>query len=136
MKKVEMPGTATRMSSSPSLLPRGCRNIYGVPTNKGTPRPLLLPRDGLRAPTHTRIAVAPHIAFCYAYRDHKGSPCGSGAGDGAPAKVLSSALFFGLCGVNAGGLGGSTVSVRPEASKQRVQSIVYLNRVLIAMSAS
>src|SRR5262249_1280683 len=29
---------------------------------------------------------------------------------------------------NAGGLGGSTVSLRPEASKQRVQSTAYLSR--------
>jgi hypothetical protein len=84
--------------------------------------------DGLQAPSQTRIAVAPESAFCYAYNDHKGSPCGSGAGDGAPAKVLSSALFFCLYGVNAGDLGSSTVRVRPEAPKPRVQTTVYLSQ--------
>jgi hypothetical protein len=98
----------------------------GVPTKKGAPRPLRLPRDGLRAPAQTGMTVAPGIAFCYAYRDHKGSPCGSGAGDGAPAKVLSSALFFCLCDVNPGGLCGSTVGLQPEASRRNVQPISRL----------
>jgi hypothetical protein len=128
MKKVEMPGTLTRMPPSTSLLSRGCRHIRGVPTKKGAPRPLRLPRDSLRTPAHTGIGVAPGIAFCYAYGDHKGLPCGLGAGDSSPAKALSLALFFCLCGVNAGGLGGSTVSLRPKASKQRVQSAACLSR--------
>src|SRR5260370_22532972 len=38
--------------------------------------------------------------------------------------------FFGLCGVSTGGLGGSTIGLRPEASKQRVQSTAYLNQDL------
>src|SRR4029453_16650191 len=91
-----MTGTPTRMSSSTSLLPRGCRHICGVPTNKGAPRPLLLARDGLRAPTQTEIAVSPSIAFCSAYRDHKGLPRDKEAGDGSPVKALSSALFWSL----------------------------------------
>ena len=91
------------------LVASGMSSQRQFANKKGAPRPLLLPKDGLRAPAQTGIAVAPGIAFCYACSDHKGSPCGSGAGDGAPAKVLSSALFFCLCGVNAGGLGGSTI---------------------------
>src|SRR5438445_4831627 len=58
------------VSCALSVLTRGCRNRRGVPTKKGTPRPLLLPRDGLRAPAH--VGVVPHIAFCYADNGHKG----------------------------------------------------------------
>ena len=134
MKKVGMPGSLTWRPSSTSVLPGGWRNICSLPTKKGAPRPLLVPRDGLRAPSNK--GVAPAIAFCYPYTDHKGSPCGSGAGDGGPAKARSSARFFGLCGVNAGDL-AALQSVygqkRPSTGHSLLRACVIILR---GMSAS
>jgi hypothetical protein len=94
-------------------------------------RPRRSPGGGeiLQGRCSRRITVAPGRVFYYASHDHKGSPCGSGTGDGGPVKALPSAFFFGLCGVSAVGLGGSLVGY----GQQRSSKVDSLRHVLVGI---